>query len=143
MENPICLIKEPRHLAEASSDHSELIVIDAGHGGHDTGAIVGGKKEKDVVLQIAKKLEKELKERGHPVYMTRTTDRFLKLPQRTKIADQKQSVAFISIHANSVSKKSNIKFMVLKPSSCKKQEMPDLSVLQKEKTDQYLRVQPN
>jgi len=49
-------------------------------------------------------LKKKLKERGPPVYMTRTTDRFLKLHQRTKIADQKQSVAFISIHANSVPK---------------------------------------
>jgi len=82
----------------------ERIVIDAGHGGHDTGAIGGGKREKDLVLQIAKKLEKELKRRGHPVYMTRKSDRFLKLSQRTKIADKRKSVAFISIHANSVHK---------------------------------------
>ncbi len=88
-----------------NSHRDELIVIDAGHGGHDTGAIGGGKREKDLVLKIAKKLEKELKKRGHPVYMTRTTDRFLKLPQRTKIADKKKSVAFISIHANAVPKK--------------------------------------
>ena len=82
----------------------ELIVIDAGHGGHDTGAIGGGKREKDLVLQIAKRLEKRLKKRGHPVYMTRKSDRFLKLPQRTKIADKKKAVVFISIHANSVPK---------------------------------------
>ncbi len=83
----------------------ELIVIDAGHGGHDSGAMVGGKKEKDLVLMIAKRLEKQLKKRGHPVYMTRTRDRFLKLPQRTRIADKKNAVVFISIHANSVPKK--------------------------------------
>lgn len=83
----------------------ELIVIDAGHGGHDTGAIGGKKREKDLVLQIAKRVEKELKKRGHPVYMTRTTDRFLKLRQRTKFADKKKAVVFISIHANSVAKK--------------------------------------
>ena len=71
------------------SHKSELIVIDAGHGGHDSGAIAGGKREKDVVLQIAKRLEKQLKKRGHPVHMTRKKDRFLKLPQRTKIADKK------------------------------------------------------
>ncbi len=82
----------------------ELIVIDAGHGGHDTGAIGGGKREKDLVLQIAKRLERELKRRGHPVYMTRKKDRFLKLPQRTKIADKKKAVVFISIHANAVAK---------------------------------------
>ena len=82
----------------------ELIVIDAGHGGHDTGAIGGGKREKDLVLQIAKRLERQLKKRGHPVYMTRKRDRFLKLHQRTKIADKKKAVVFISIHANSVPK---------------------------------------
>jgi N-acetylmuramoyl-L-alanine amidase len=54
---------------------------------------------------IAKRLEKQLKKRGHPVYMTRTRDRFLKLPQRTRIADKKNAVVFISIHANSVPKK--------------------------------------
>ncbi len=87
------------------SHKSEVIVIDAGHGGYDSGAMVGGKKEKDLVLMIAKRLEKQLKKRGHPVYMTRTRDRFLKLPQRTKMADKKKSVVFISIHANSVPKK--------------------------------------
>lgn len=83
----------------------ERIVIDAGHGGHDPGAIGGSKREKDLVLQIAKRLEKELKKRGHPVYMTRKSDRFLKLSQRTKIADKRDAVVFISIHANSVPKK--------------------------------------
>jgi len=83
----------------------ELVVIDAGHGGHDTGAIAGGKREKDLVLMIAKRLEKELKKRGYPVYMTRRSDRFLKLKERTRIADKKNAVVFISIHANSVAKK--------------------------------------
>ena len=87
-----------------NSHKYELIVIDAGHGGHDTGAIGGGKREKDLVLQVAKRLERELKKRGHPVYMTRKRDRFLKLRQRTKIADKKKAVVFISIHANSVPK---------------------------------------
>ena len=87
------------------SHRQELIVIDAGHGGHDTGAVAGGKREKDVVLMIAKRLEKQLKKRCHPVYMTRKRDRFLKLPQRTKIADKKNAVVFISIHANSVAKR--------------------------------------
>ncbi|HEY9190579.1 MAG TPA: N-acetylmuramoyl-L-alanine amidase [Sulfurovum sp.] len=87
------------------SKKHDLIVIDAGHGGHDTGAIGGGKREKDLVLQIAKRLEKQLKKRGYPVHMTRKDDRFLKLPQRTKIADTKNAVAFISVHANSVPKR--------------------------------------
>lgn len=95
--------KAARAPKQSNSHGSELIVIDAGHGGKDAGAVVGEKKEKDVVLQIAKKLQKKLREEGYLVYMTRENDRFLKLPERTKIADQKQSIAFISIHANSVS----------------------------------------
>ncbi len=83
----------------------ERIVIDAGHGGHDSGAVGGSKKEKDIVLQIAKRLNKQLKRRGYTVYMTRNSDRFLKLPQRTKIADKKAAKVFVSIHANSVPKK--------------------------------------
>jgi N-acetylmuramoyl-L-alanine amidase len=83
----------------------ELVVIDAGHGGHDSGAVSGRKREKDLVLQVAKRLEKQLKKRGYRVYMTRKRDRFLKLPQRTRIADKKKAKVFISIHANSVPKK--------------------------------------
>ncbi|TET87871.1 MAG: N-acetylmuramoyl-L-alanine amidase [Sulfurovum sp.] len=98
--------KVKRMATSSSRSHkNELIVIDAGHGGHDSGAVVGGKKEKDLVLMIAKRLEKQLKKRGYPVYMTRKRDRFLKLPQRTKIADKKNAVVFISIHANSVAKR--------------------------------------
>ncbi len=83
----------------------QRIVIDAGHGGHDSGAVGGSKKEKDLVLQIAKRLKKHLKRKGYTVYMTRESDRFLKLPQRTKIADKKHAKVFVSIHANSVPKK--------------------------------------
>lgn len=83
----------------------EVIVIDAGHGGHDPGAVGGSKKEKDIVLQISKRLKKQLKKRGYSVYLTRSTDRFLKLTQRTRIADKKKAKIFISIHANAVPKK--------------------------------------
>jgi len=84
---------------------NQLIVIDAGHGGHDGGAVGGRKREKDLVLMIAKKTAKALKKLGYSVYLTRSSDRFLKLSQRTHIADRKKSVAFISIHANSVPKR--------------------------------------
>ena len=84
------------------SHKGEIIVIDAGHGGHDSGAVSRGKREKDLVLQVAKRLGQELKKRGYPVYLTRRTDRFLKLTQRTHIADKKGATVFVSIHANSV-----------------------------------------
>ena len=83
----------------------DIIVIDAGHGGHDTGAIGGGKREKDLVLVLAKKVEKELKKLGYRVYLTRRRDVFLKLSQRTRIADRKNAKVFVSIHANSVPKR--------------------------------------
>ena len=104
--SPKVINKPPKKQSQISYNlhKHEIIVIDAGHGGHDTGAIGGGKREKDLVLQIAKRVEKQLKKHGHPVYMTRKNDRFLKLPQRTHIADQKKAVVFISIHANSVPK---------------------------------------
>ena len=79
--------------------HTEVIVIDAGHGGHDSGAIAGGKTEKELVLQISQKVIKQLKKRGYPVYLTRGSDRFLKLNERTRIADRKDAKVFISIHA--------------------------------------------
>lgn len=91
--------------AMSSGSNHEHIVIDAGHGGHDSGAVGGSKKEKDVVLQISKRLKKQLQRRGYKVTMTRGDDRFLKLSQRTKIADRKNAKVFISIHANSVPKK--------------------------------------
>ncbi len=83
-----------------------LVVIDAGHGGHDSGAVAGGQQEKNLVLQITKKLQKELKRKGYRVYLTRGNDRFLKLGQRTRIADKKDAKVFISIHANAIADRS-------------------------------------
>ena len=82
-----------------------LVVIDAGHGGHDCGAQCGGKQEKDIVLALTQKLYKEFKSEGYRVYMTRGNDRFLTLGQRTKIADKKDADVFISIHANAIANK--------------------------------------
>jgi N-acetylmuramoyl-L-alanine amidase len=87
-------------------DRNKVIVIDAGHGGKDPGA-VGYKRyrEKVVVLQIAKKLKTILRSRGYKVYMTRDTDKFVRLSSRTKFANKKKADLFISIHANAVGKK--------------------------------------
>jgi N-acetylmuramoyl-L-alanine amidase len=81
------------------------IVIDAGHGGHDSGAIgPGGLEEKDVVLDVALRLGKLLKERlGADVIYTRDDDTFIPLETRTAIANKAQADLFISIHANSSS----------------------------------------
>ncbi len=84
----------------------DLIVIDAGHGGHDCGAQCGGKQEKALVLQVVQKLRKEFKRKGYRVYLTRGNDTFLKLGERTRIADKMDAKVFISIHANAIADKS-------------------------------------
>jgi N-acetylmuramoyl-L-alanine amidase len=79
------------------------IVIDAGHGGHDPGTIgAGGVQEKDVVLDVALRVERMVrKELGAEVVMTRSTDVFIPLEERTAIANSKGADLFLSIHANS------------------------------------------
>ncbi|WP_297440139.1 N-acetylmuramoyl-L-alanine amidase [Sulfurimonas sp.] len=87
-------------------DKNKVIVIDAGHGGKDPGAIgYTGYREKVIVLAIAKELSRILKARGYKVYMTRKSDKFIKLRNRTKFANRKNADIFISIHANAVSKR--------------------------------------
>ncbi|MDP2753493.1 MAG: N-acetylmuramoyl-L-alanine amidase [Nitrospirota bacterium] len=78
------------------------IVIDAGHGGHDPGAVgLRGLYEKDVVLDIALKLKKILlADNLNEVFLTRETDVFIPLEERTVIANKKNADFFVSIHAN-------------------------------------------
>lgn len=79
------------------------IVIDAGHGGHDTGTIgPNGIREKDVVLDVGRKLGKMLQQRlGAEVVYTRSDDTFIPLETRTAIANRERADLFVSIHANS------------------------------------------
>ena len=87
--------------------YKKIIVIDPGHGGKDSGAIgYKRKKEKYVVLAIAKRLYKELKRRGYRVYLTRNRDYFVTLRDRTKFANRKMANLFISIHANAAPNRS-------------------------------------
>ncbi len=79
------------------------IVIDPGHGGHDTGTIgPTGLMEKEVVMDVARRLGALLEERlGSEVVYTRENDTFVSLEKRTAIANQKQADLFVSLHANS------------------------------------------
>jgi len=79
------------------------IVIDAGHGGHDTGTIgPNGLQEKDLVLDVALRLGKLLESKlGAEVIYTRDDDTFIPLETRTAIANEKQADLFVSVHANS------------------------------------------
>ncbi len=89
----------------------KTIVIDPGHGGHDPGAVgPSGLREKDVNLKIAKRLRERLIEEGKSfgienVYLTRSTDRFIPLEERTAIARKRKADIFISIHCNGARRK--------------------------------------
>jgi N-acetylmuramoyl-L-alanine amidase len=76
------------------------IVIDAGHGGHDPGAKARGIEEAALVLDVALRLEALLKEAGVEVIMTRRTDTFVALEERTAIANRAGADLFLSIHSN-------------------------------------------
>lgn len=81
------------------------VVIDAGHGGKDAGAVGPYKRyEKISVLAITKYLHANLKKRGYKVYITRKSDRYIKVRNRTVLANKKNADIFLSIHANSVPK---------------------------------------
>ena len=86
----------------------DVIVLDAGHGGHDPGTIgVGGVKEKDVALAIALKLGRmiEANLKNVTVVYTRKTDRFVELYRRGQIANEAGGKLFVSIHANALKRK--------------------------------------
>ncbi len=82
------------------------VVIDAGHGGHDPGAMGSKITESEITLDVALRLEKLLKaEPGFEVVLTRSTDVFIPLEERTAIANRQQADLFLSIHVNSSRKK--------------------------------------
>lgn len=80
---------------------SKIIVIDAGHGGKDAGAVNDKRYEKNDNLNCALKLEKELKNQGFTVYMTRTSDKDVSLSERSNFERRMKADFFISLHRNS------------------------------------------
>ena len=96
-------VKTPVDLgSEKEKWEFKTIVIDPGHGGKDPGAVgYRGTKEKDIALDVAKRLEKKLsKNMNVKIIMTREEDIFLRLSERTKIANESNGNLFISIHTN-------------------------------------------
>ncbi|MDE6865813.1 MAG: N-acetylmuramoyl-L-alanine amidase, partial [Muribaculaceae bacterium] len=84
-----------------------VVVIDAGHGGNDVGAVDNGVREKDINLAVAKRLQEDLqrKMKNVKVIMTRSNDNFVTLQGRADIANKNHADLFISIHTNSVDAK--------------------------------------
>src|SRR4029434_6145269 len=88
---------------EASAQPLGLIVLDAGHGGHDSGATgPTGVQEKEVVLDVTRRAARMMEESGFgiKVVLSRTTDAFVPLRDRTIFANKQRADLFVSIHAN-------------------------------------------
>jgi N-acetylmuramoyl-L-alanine amidase len=103
--------KQPRGgevtLAEQLGLKVRRVVIDPGHGGHDTGTVgADGTKEKDVALAISRRLRTILTEQGLEVTLTRESDRFVRLEDRARMANIARADLFISVHCNSLPQKS-------------------------------------
>ena len=106
----VCLLLSIIYIPQAQATQVKVVVIDAGHGGHDPGAIgITGVKEKDIVLKLALQLG-ALIQKNHPeikVVYTRETDVFVELHTRTQIANKNKADVFISIHCNAVDRNSS------------------------------------
>lgn len=103
LTDPFRLVIDVFSAPEAETDATKkpfLVVIDAGHGGHDPGAVGWGVYEKDIVLDIALKVKSLLVADGYDVVLTRDRDVFLRLDERTEIANRQETDLFVSIHAN-------------------------------------------
>jgi len=106
LDNPARLVVDVHGMGKIKKPEAAItkrrIVIDPGHGGHDPGAIgPSGLREKDIVLDIALRLKEILlADPSNEVFLTRETDIFLPLEERTAIANEKNADLFVSIHAN-------------------------------------------
>ncbi len=87
---------------DAENKETELptVVVDAGHGGNDGGTYSGKIIEKDITLAVAKKMQKLLEEQDINVIMTRETDEYMELKERTQISNENDTDLFISVHCN-------------------------------------------
>ncbi|GAA7031546.1 N-acetylmuramoyl-L-alanine amidase [Helicobacter pylori] len=106
-KNPIFIAEKNDTFIKTKRKKHKKIVLDAGHGGKDCGAMSTNLVcEKDIVLEVVKFLHKELKKRGYSVLLTRDKDIYIDLVARTELANKKSADLFISVHANSIPKRS-------------------------------------
>ncbi len=106
-KNQVFIAEKNDTLSKTKRKKHKKIVLDAGHGGKDCGAMSANLVcEKDIVLEVVKFLHKELKKRGYSVLLTRDKDIYIDLVARTELANRKSADLFISVHANSIPKHS-------------------------------------
>ncbi|GAA8927974.1 N-acetylmuramoyl-L-alanine amidase [Helicobacter pylori] len=106
-KNQVFIVEKNDAFIKTKRKKHKKIVLDAGHGGKDCGAMSANLVcEKDIVLEVVKFLHKELKKRGYSVLLTRDKDIYIDLVGRTELANKKSADLFISVHANSIPKRS-------------------------------------
>ncbi len=106
-KNQVFIAEKNDAFSKTKRKKHKKIVLDAGHGGKDCGAMSANLVcEKDIVLEVVKFLHKELKKRGYSVLLTRDKDIYIDLVGRTELANRKSADLFISVHANSIPKHS-------------------------------------
>ncbi len=106
-KNQVFIAEKNDAFSKTKRKKHKKIVLDAGHGGKDCGAMSANLVcEKDIVLEVVKFLHKELKKRGYSVLLTRDKDIYIDLVARTELANKKSADLFISVHANSIPKHS-------------------------------------
>ncbi len=96
------IVKKAPKINKSKPLKNIVIAVDPGHGGDDFGACANNLKEKDINLEIAKKLRKELKKGGAKVYLTRRKDKKIPLYERPLFAKEKKADILLSIHQNSL-----------------------------------------
>jgi N-acetylmuramoyl-L-alanine amidase len=84
-----------------SNENKNKVVLDAGHGGSDYGAIREGINEKDITLDVTQRIESILKSKGYKVALTRTNDTFVSLEDRVNFSEKECPEIFVSVHVNS------------------------------------------
>ncbi|WP_120993643.1 N-acetylmuramoyl-L-alanine amidase family protein [Helicobacter pylori] len=106
-KNQVFIAEKNDAFSKTKRKKHKKIVLDAGHGGKDCGAMSANLVcEKDIVLEVVKFLHKELKKRGYSVLLTRDKDIYIDLVGRTELANRKSADLFVSVHANSIPKHS-------------------------------------
>lgn len=99
---PAAVPEAPAPASPRTRKGSRIVVIDAGHGGKDPGAVSNGIREKDVNLAVSLLIAEKIRKAGYDARLTRDRDVYLTLQQRTDLANKWNADAFMSIHANAL-----------------------------------------
>src|ERR1700757_1673000 len=99
-ERPVARTESRTAKSSAASKPFAVVVLDPGHGGQDSGAMCGGVLEKDLTLDVARRIDRLLNSEGIATLMTRVGDTYVSLADRAAFANRVRKCIFVSIHFN-------------------------------------------